>query len=290
MIKNTNDGSKKRPYLRTDFNYAIFRDLPNYSSGPNGDESVRHQAIKENGYMGIQNGIPEICREIGLGVNCSGRINKPGDLQPLMDSIMGKGFECCTLHVGWGMESDREVAELVEAVLYASENNNFPLYIETHRATITQDLWRCVELTKRWPEIRFNADFSHYYTGLEMPYGEMNEKLEFLQPVFDRVRYVQGRIGNSGSLQVDIGDGTGRQYVDHHTDMWRRSFEGFLNTATAGDFICFNAELLGPENFYARLIKDKNGNEVEECDRWEQSLLYKDLANTAFALAEKSSG
>ena len=51
------------------------------------------------------------------------------------------------------MESDREVDNLVESILSASEKYKLPAFIETHRATITQDMWRTVELTKRFPEI-----------------------------------------------------------------------------------------------------------------------------------------
>ena len=50
------------------------------------------------------------------------------------------------------------------------------------------------ELTKRFPEIRFNADFSHYYCGQEMVYGDFEAKLDFMAPIFERVGFIHGRI------------------------------------------------------------------------------------------------
>ena len=38
-------------------------------------------------------------------------------------------------------------------------------HIETHRATICQGMWRTVQFVKRFPELRFNGDFSHWYAG-----------------------------------------------------------------------------------------------------------------------------
>lgn len=69
------------------------------------------------------------------------------------------------------MEDDDEAARLIDAVLNASVRYDVPLYVETHRATIFQDLWRAVQFVARFPELRFNGDFSHWYTGLEMVYG-----------------------------------------------------------------------------------------------------------------------
>jgi hypothetical protein len=86
-------------------------------------------------------------------------------------------------------------------------------------------------------------------------------------------------------MQVDIGDGTGRTYVDHFKDMWTRCFKGFLKTAKPGDYICFAPELLPPNIYYARLIKDATGVEREECDRWQQALLYTKIAKECFEKA-----
>jgi len=59
------------------------------------------------------------------------------------------------------MESDADMDAMVKDVVTASERHDFPMYVETHRATVTQDIRRTVDLVERIPDVRFNGDFSH---------------------------------------------------------------------------------------------------------------------------------
>ena len=116
-----------------------------------------------------------------------------------------------------------------------------------------------------------------------MVYGGIENKWDFIAPVFERVRFMHGRIGNPGCIQVDVGDGKNQDYVDHFKEMWTRSFEGFLKSASPGDFISFTVELLQADIFYARTVKNEQGIEREEGDRWQQALLYKDIVEKLWA-------
>ncbi len=286
MIKNTNDGTTSNPYLRCYINSGNLSGLPTYSTGPQGNESELLKGVKAAGFQGIQSADPVLCRKLGLGVAGSGRVNQPSEVEPVAIKAKEQALECVTLHVGWGMEPDDQVWRLVEAVLEASQMHDIPLYIETHRATITQDMWRTVQIVNKFPEVRFNGDFSHWYTGQEMVYGGFENKLAFLAPVFERVRFIHGRIGNPGCIQVDIGDGQRElSYLSHFKQMWTQSFAGFLKSAEPGDFFCFTPELLPPEIFYARTFPNPTGQIVEEGDRWQQALLYNQIAQSCFEAA-----
>jgi sugar phosphate isomerase/epimerase len=288
MIKNTNDGTNKAPYLRTDINSGNYNFLPDFSTGPKGSEEEIHQAVKAAGFMGIQGGNPTLCKKYNLGYTGGGRVNNLGEIENIAKKNQDQGAECITLHVGWGMESDQFIDALVGEILNTAEKMAYPIYIETHRATITQDIWRTVELVKRFPEIRFNGDFSHWYTGLEMVYGGFERKLEYIQPVLDRTRFLHARIGNPGCMQVDIGDGKDKPYVEHFKAFWTKSFEGFLKSAKPGDYICFNPELLQSGNYYARVFKNAQGQLVEESDRWEQAKVYTQIAKECFKKAQEN--
>lgn len=287
MIANTNDGTDAAPYLRCDISDGTLTALPPRSGAPRGEVADVYRAIRAAGFAGMQGGDLKLLRSVGLGCTAAGRINEPAEAEPFAVQTKAAGYDCATLHVGWGMEGDDEVDRLVEAVLGASYKHKIPLYIETHRATITQDMWRTVRLTEKFPEIRFNGDFSHWYTGLEMVYGGIEKKMDFIQPVFDRVRFIHGRIGNPGSMQVDIGDGSGQTYVDHFRQMWTRCFSGFLRSAAPGDYICFAPELLEPRIYYARVFTGPDGQPREECDRWQQALVYMRIAKDCFAEAQR---
>jgi hypothetical protein len=145
-------------------------------------------------------------------------------------------------------------------------------------------MWRTVGFVREFPDIRFNADFSHWYTGQEMVYGGFDKKMAFIEPVLERVRFVHGRIGNPGCIQVAV-ESSGSEdatYVAHFKQLWTAGFRGFLNTANPGDYICFAPELLAPEIYYARTFPDSAGTPREESDRWEQSLVLKRIAAECF--------
>ena len=294
MIANTNDDSPSRPRLRTYLNLMALDGLPEFSDAPKTREpEPMLAAIRASGYEGVQFieplTVPQqaACERLKLGKAGLGRINQPGDARDLAARFQAEGLECATLHVGWGMEDDDQAARLIEAVIDSSVKLRVPLYVETHRATIFQDLWRSVQFVKRFPELRFNGDFSHWYTGLEMVYGGFEAKLEFIAPVLERVRFIHGRIGNPGCIQVDIGDGdpTPHPYVNHFRAMWTAAFRGFLATALAGDYILFVPELLSPRIYYARTFPRNGAQAYEESDRWQQSLVLKRIAEQCFRTA-----
>jgi hypothetical protein len=271
--------------LRCYFNWLALDGL-----GPFADGAVA--AIKAAAYDGIQFVEPvdeaalAEARACGLGVCGSGRVNLPSDAGPIALAAADAGLECLTLHVGWGMESDDLGARLIESVLDASERYGVPLYVETHRATLFQDMQRTVVFVGRFPELRFNGDFSHWYTGSEMVYGGFEKKLAYIAPVVERVRFVHGRIGTPGCMQVAVAKDDAAPYVGHFRELWTRCFAAYLrDLAPAQEFLTFAPELLAPGIYYARTFGG-----AEESDRWEQSLLLMGMARECFVEAERRVG
>ncbi len=289
-IRNPNDGTSASPALRSDLNLGTIGKLPVWSQAPHGDQRSILTAVKAAGYRGTQGGDPVLSRELGLGCTTGGRVNKPGEIAPLAARWKQAGYEAASLHVGWGHESDAEIDVLVREILAASANEDLPITIETHRATITQDTWRTVQFVERHPEVRFNADYSHWYTGLEMVYGDWEAKLAFLQPVFDRVRFFHGRCGNSGGMQMPLNHPSMERALGHFRELWTRSCLGFLKTAQPGDFVPFNPELLNPSINYAPTYPHPNGTWDEGSDRWQDALAMSQMAQECFVEAKRRLG
>jgi hypothetical protein len=281
--------SERGAELRCYMNLMALDSLPESSSGPRqASFRERLEALRDAGFRGVQfaalatSGQLLDCRTCGLGFVGSGRINSPEESSPLAERLAGDGYECATLHVGWGLEDDDQAGKLIESVLHASQRWRIPLYIETHRATILQDLWRTVRFVQRFPELRLNGDFSHWYTGQEMVYGGFEMKFRFIQPVLERVRFLHGRIGNPGCIQVRVEASAAEEppYLQHFKQLWTACFRG--------DCIYFVPELLAPHIYYARTFPNREGIPVEESDRWEQSLLLKQIAEQCFQKALES--
>jgi hypothetical protein len=155
-------------------------------------------------------------------------------------------------------------------------------------------LWRTVQITKRFPEIRFNGDFSHYYCGQELVYGNWSSKLAFMEPIFQRIGFIHGRIASPGCMQVSIDTDLASRprqahgvvnYLDHFKELWTHAMVGFLRNANRGDVLIFAPELLSGTHYYARMFPDASGQLGEESDRYVQALLYKELARSCFAEA-----
>jgi hypothetical protein len=292
-----NDGSADPPKLSVYLNLDNLVDLRPDSIWPGLEGPQRYERLLADGFEGVQ--LTTGDRTIaGMQLPYCGldRINTPAEADSIAARHATRGDLCITVHAGWGLEDDDEVFRLVEAILAASDKHRLPIFIETHRATITQDLWRTVQITRKFPEIRLNGDFSHYYCGQELAYGDWASKLGFMEPIFERIGFIHGRIASSGCMQVPIGrDPDSRppqahgviNYLDHFKELWTRAMLGFLRTAHPGDVLVFAPELLSGAHYYARKFPDASGQFVEESDRYVQALLYKDLAHACFAEAER---
>lgn len=292
--RNVRDAADAPPRLACFLNMGTLGDLPAWSTGPRGAAEQVLEAVAAAGFDGVQGADAKLCRRLNLPHATGGRINTVQDADRVAQVAVDEGALAATVHVGWGLEDDATVDRLVDATLEASARHDMPIYIETHRATVTQDIWRTVALTGRRPQVRFNGDFSHWYTGLEMVYGGFEKKLDYAAPVLERVRFLHGRIGSPGCMQVDIGrsfaEAMERPEVQHFVEMWTRCFAGFLRDAQRGDLIVFAPELLPPGISYARQFPDADGNLVEEGDRWQQALLYCRIARHCFDEARHTAG
>jgi hypothetical protein len=289
MPRYLNDGTREQPRLKVYLNLDNLHDLPAESSWPGleGDEALHK--LKEDGFEGVQ--VTDLSPRSDILPYCGlDRINSPSEVEDTFLRHKDLGDSCITLHLAWGIEDDAEVDALMDAVLHASERHNLPAFVETHRATVTQDMWRTVQLLQRHPDLLINADFSHYYCGQEMVYGDFKQKLDFLQPIFDRTGFMHGRIAAPGFMQAPVDTlndtphlAVGRDYLADFREMWTLAMRGFKTCAGAGDLLIFAPELLASHIYYARVFPDARGSLREETDRYAQARLYAQIARDCFS-------
>ena len=283
--RRTNDGTNEEPKLLVYGNGWGLMELPKLPRERSWTFEERLDRLAEARFAGLQadTKYADAVRARGLRFCTSGRVNVPSDVDPLVAAAADARADCVTLHAGWGMESDNEIDALVDAILAASQKRNVPAYIETHRATITQDLWRMGQLTRRIPEVRFNADLSHYYCAAEMVYQGFDTTIDYLEPILERTNFFHGRISNGQSMQIDVGDGVEDKHAKNFARAWRRGMEHWLREAGRGDVLIFAPELGPPSSNYSLTYRDADGTVIEISDRWEQSLVLKRMAEEAFA-------
>lgn len=287
-IPNANDGKGGAPRLRIGMSLLTLTGLPEWSIGPKGELADRLAQVREARVEAVQAHMPDIVRAIqdaGLVATALARVDKPEDALVVARRGKSWGCDCTTLHVGTGFESDDEAFALIDAIVDASIAENYPLFVETHRATAAQDMKRTLDLIQRVPEVRFNGDFSHWYTGGEMTYGSVDAKLDRLQPAIRRTRFLHGRISTPGCIQIPVRDGEQEAHVSVFRKFWSRSFAGFLASARPGDVMGFYPELLPASYHYARLMRTASGTLSEESDRWGEALALIDIARVCWNAA-----
>ncbi|HEY3888474.1 MAG TPA: hypothetical protein VGL73_07865 [Caulobacteraceae bacterium] len=283
---NTNDGRGGPPRLLAGISFLTFDDLPKWSAGPHGDHAATHAALAPAGYEAVQTLWPERAHAAGLIPTGLARvIDDPASLADIAARFRDAGCDCTTVQLGDGLESEAGMDRLAEALLEASEKQSHPLYLETHRATMTQDIRRAVDLVGRFPELRFNGDFGHWYIGHELTYGDMERKFAAMAPVFERTRFLHLRVSSNVHGQLTASDPREARHLAFHARMWTAAFEGFLASAAPGDYIAAHTELLPARSFYPIMVNGEDGEPREESDRWTQSAFLINIAQDCFAEA-----
>ena len=282
-----NDRSNRPPRLVVYAHTWALRELPRLPR-PRGwtfEEAI--ERVIDAGFEGVQ-GEPERGAEIlsrGLRFAAGGRANTVAEVNALVDRSAAASAECLTVHLGWGNEHDAAVDALVAAMLDASARRALPVHVETHRATVVQDLWRTNRLIERIPEVRFNADYSHYYCANEVPYRGFAGFKEQLQPVLERTCFFHGRVSNGQSMQVSIDDAENAGHLENFRALWRSAMSAWLRNAGPGDVLPFVPELGPPSSAYAITYGDQAGERHELSDRWTEMLRLKRIAEELFSEA-----
>lgn len=172
-----------------------------------------------------------------------------------------------------------DVANLISEGHQIAADNGIPYFVETHRNNFTENLPQTIALIEKMPEIRFTADLSHFVVVGEFYGWEEERASDRMLPVLERTAHMHGRIGNGEQVQVDVGDGSGHT-PQFFVKLWEIAMRSWLKEAKPGDLFPFASEL-GPPR-YAITLPD--GSEFS--DRWEQSLVMKQLAEQAWSQAQ----
>ena len=271
------DGHRIAPFAM----FVSAAQLPWWSKGPQSQADVV-SAAADAGYEGFQLHQPALAHTVtehGLAIRGLGRADTASAVDRLACTWSEIGADSVSVHLGTGFERDPEANRLVESLLEAQQRRGIEMLLETHRATITQDPARTIGLAEKFPELRFTSDLSHWYTGVEMRYGDFERKLELISSVLSRVRMTHGRIGDPGCVQVTVDAADRSLHVADFRRMWTRSFAGHISDPMAATDVVFAPELLPSSMHYARTVRDPaDGQRREESDRWEQALVLIKIA------------
>jgi hypothetical protein len=167
-----------------------------------------------------------------------------------------------------------------------AEDAHVEMHLETHRNSVTNDLFVMLQLLDALPDLLVSADLSHYVTAREFYLPLPARTQEQIRRVLDRAESFQGRVASHQQIQVQLDFPQHRPWVDLFLRWWREGFRLWRDHRRdrVGSTLNFLCELGPPE--YA--ITDAHGNELS--DRWVEAQTIRNHALAIWEALEREAG
>lgn len=166
---------------------------------------------------------------------------------------------------------------LVDSLVAAAKDAPLPVWFETHRGRLTNDLLFTLRLIAERPDLPLTADLSHYPVAGEMDLPLRDDQLAAIEAILRRARNFHGRVSTAHQVQVALDAPQHRDWLDQHVAWWRRGFELWLEQADEGDALTFMCEL-GPPPY---AITAPDGSELT--NRWDEARRMRDIVRRLWA-------
>jgi len=152
-----------------------------------------------------------------------------------------------------------------------AEDSGVRLHIETHRNQMTTDLLFTLQLLDCFPDLKLEADLSHYLVGREFWHPVSEENHHLIHRILDNSWGLQGRVGSREQIQVQIAFPHHKHWVDLFLSWWEYGLRSWRRRADSDDTLTFLCEL-GPKEY---AMTGPDGYELS--DRWQETQTLKDM-------------
>ena len=259
------------------------------------EEGVR--MIADAGYAGIdlastpdlaptRDRYLEVIHDTDLDVTFTAFCSETDPLDPTIEAALGvrdrvRYINLIPRTLYWDLD---EAAMWLTKWKALGEAEGIPVYLESHRQSMSTDLLFTIRLLNLLPDLRIVADLSHVMVTQEWTYPPLSHEEETLvEHLLRRAESLQGRVASAQQVQIPLG------FPQHA--VWEEIFKGWWekgmcwwrrrHAAEPDARLVFLCEL-GPPPY---AITGADGWELS--DRWQDALTLKSWAQEIWARLDR---
>jgi hypothetical protein len=227
----------------------------------------------------------DILRDYGLTWQAQCYPQTVDDLKPILDNVVKLGAEHLNLQPDVRPYRIEDCIPYIEGWRRLADQAGVRMHIETHRDRMTTDLYFTLHLLDCFPDLKLTGDISHYLVGREFagpPVSDENHRL--MHRILENCWGFHGRVASREQVQIPISFAHNRPWVDLFMGWWEYGMRSWRRRASKDATLTFLCEI-GPKPY---AITD--ANDADLSDRWQESLMLKDMIRALWARIDSESG
>jgi len=248
--------------------------------GFNWSEEQKFEMIAEAGYDGVAldfawNDIEDaraclpLMQKYNLGCALIAFPTTLEDLQGVIDLAAEFDTRYIAINARYFPWTAEQAEPRVRGWLEMGARADIPVYLETHRLTLTNDVIFTLDLMDLIPQLEIVADLSHILVAREFPEPIDQLSSDLIDRILRRSATFQGRIGSREQVQVPLGFPQHQYWERLFDDWWQQGFR-YWRARNADDAVLNFLCELGPPPY---AITGRDGYELS--DRWQEGLVIK---------------
>lgn len=171
-------------------------------------------------------------------------------------------------HTGKDFYSFEENCEIFEAAEKIAKNTGLKIVHETHRGRALFSTYTAKQYFKQFPQLRINADFSHWCCVSE---SLLQEQHKFIDMACGHADYIHARVGHEQGPQVNHPEwDENKEALKLHLSWWAKII---ANAKNAGQSIFPVCTEFGPRPYLYYQREKEMGGDVQ----WELNLRMKNI-------------